>query len=286
MEIIEDPKEFQRICFADRCGGLATALVPTMGFFHDGHLALMEWARENANKVYVSLFVNPAQFGPAEDFESYPRDMERDTLLAEMAGVDVLFAPRPEDIYGPGHATVVDAPALAEYLCGASRPGHFKGVCTVVAILLNLALPTYAVFGEKDRQQLAIVKRMARDLHLPAEIVGRPTVREADGLAMSSRNVYLTSVERAQAWHIQEGLRRAREQVERGEDKADEIERDLMNYYRDNIPEGVVDYVQVVDGETMRPIKKIKPGAVAAAAVSLGKARLIDNITLTPGKSG
>jgi pantoate--beta-alanine ligase len=285
MEIVRDPKAFQKLCFDDRCKGLTTALVPTMGFFHEGHLALMRWARENADKVYVSLFVNPTQFSPAEDYESYPRDTESDVRRAGDAGCDVLFMPEPEDMYPDGHASHVEVPELAERLCGASRPHHFKGVSTIVAMLLNLARPTYAIFGKKDRQQLAIIRRMARDLHFPTEIVGRPTVREADGLAMSSRNTYLTPGERAQAWHIQEGLRRAKEKVERGVTDAAEIKSFLQSYYRENILEGVVDYIEIVDGVTMRPVEKITPGAVAAAAVKLGKARLIDNIALIPEKT-
>lgn len=251
-----------------------------MGYFHAGHLALMQWARENADRVYVSVFVNPSQFSPAEDFGAYPRDAEHDARLAEDTGCDVLFMPEVEGMYPPGHATIVEVPDLAKHLCGMSRPNHFKGVATVVSMLLNLAHPTYAVFGKKDRQQLAIIRRMAKDMHLPTEIVGRPTIREADGLAMSSRNSYLTPGERAQAWHIQEGLRQAKSRVESGVSDPAKIKSGLKEYYRENILQGILDYVEIVDEETMQPVDGIGPGSVAAAAVRLGKARLIDNITL------
>lgn len=285
MEIIKDPKAFQNICFADRCNGLNTALVPTMGFFHEGHLSLIQWARENSDRVYVSLFVNPTQFGPDEDLDAYPRDEARDARLAEEAGCDVLFAPAPEAMYPAGHATAVEVPKLAKHLCGASRPVHFKGVATVVTMLLNLATPTYAMFGEKDRQQLVLVKRMVQDLRINTTIVGRPIVREADGLAKSSRNAYLTEAERAQAPHINEGLQAARRRVEQGETGAAEIKAGILAHIRETMPLGQADYVEIVDGETMQPIGAVSSGAVAAVAVQLGKARLIDNIVLRPESS-
>jgi len=282
MQIIEDPNTFQDICFADRSAGLTTALVPTMGYFHDGHLSLMRWARENADRVYVSLFVNPTQFGPSEDLDAYPRDAERDARLAEEAGCDVLFTPASESMYPPGHATCVEVPELARHLCGASRPVHFKGVATVVAILLNLAMPTYAVFGEKDRQQLALVTRMARDLRMRTTIVGRPIVREADGLAMSSRNAYLSQAERENAPVIRAGLGLARDLAAKGETDAEAVKDAVARHYREAMPEAGIDYVEIVDGETMQPTDTVTPGAVAAVAVQLGKARLIDNIVLSP----
>jgi pantoate--beta-alanine ligase len=280
MNIIKDTEEFRRVCLADRCRGLRTALVPTMGYFHEGHLSLMRWARENADRVYVSLFVNPAQFGENEDLESYPRDEERDAGLAEAQGVDVLFTPDRSDLYPPGHATWVEAPELSGRLCGASRPVFFRGVATVVAKLLNLALPNVAVFGEKDRQQLVVVRRMARDLNFPTEIVGRPTVRERDGLAMSSRNVYLSSDERRQAAHISRGLRLAVEAAQAGQRDAAGLKSLLLGHFVQEMPDAEVDYVEVVDGESMRPVETAGPGCVAAAAVRLGKARLIDNMVL------
>jgi pantoate--beta-alanine ligase len=254
-----------------------------MGYFHAGHLSLMEWARENAEKLYVSLFVNPKQFGPSEDLESYPADIERDTRLAREAGCDVLFMPEPQDMYPEGHSTVVEVPELSKGLCGASRPGHFSGVATVVSVLLNLALPALAVFGEKDRQQLAVIRRMAADLHLPTEIVGRPIVREPGGLAMSSRNAYLSPEERSRASHIYRGLILGREKVRAGEDAASEIEEAILDYYREHLDRDEIDYVGIVDEETMQPADRIKPGAVAAVAVKIGKARLIDNMTLMEG---
>jgi pantoate--beta-alanine ligase len=262
---------------------MRTALVPTMGYFHAGHLSLMQWARENAEKLYVSLFINPKQFGPSEDLDSYPSDIDRDTRLARETGCDVLFMPEPQDIYPEGHSTVVDVPELSRHLCGASRPGHFKGVATVVSVLLNLALPSLAVFGEKDRQQLAVIRRMAADLHLPTEIVGRPIVREPGGLAMSSRNAYLSPEERSRASHVYRGLVLGREKVRAGEDDAARIEEAILKYYRENLSRDEIDYVSVVDEKTMQPAEKIKPGAIAAVAVRIGKARLIDNMTLTEG---
>ena len=207
MQIITDPHAFQAACLEFGRQGLTSALVPTMGALHEGHKSLMDAGRPLADKLLVTIFVNPTQFGPGEDFNNYPRDFSHDCELARASGADVLFAPENAAMYAPDHATWVEAPALAETLCGASRPGHFRGVCTVVLKLFNLARPTFALFGEKDRQQLCIIKKMAADLNLPLEVRGCPTVREADGLALSSRNKNLTEEERRQAPHIIKGLR-------------------------------------------------------------------------------
>lgn len=283
MQIVRNPKEFQNICFSDRCRGMTTALVPTMGYFHAGHLSLIEWARENAEKVYVSLFINPAQFSPSEDLDTYPRDIERDTRLARETGCDVLFMPETQDMYPVGHSTSVEVPELSRHLCGASRPGHFRGVATVVSMLLNLALPALAVFGEKDRQQLAVIRRMAADLHLPTEIVGRPIVREPGGLAMSSRNTYLSPEERSRASHVYRGLILGREKFRAGESAAAGIKEAILEYYHEHLDRDEIDYVSIVDEETLQPAEKIRPGTVAAVAVKIGKARLIDNMTLMEG---
>ncbi|MDK2957606.1 MAG: pantoate--beta-alanine ligase [Desulfovibrionales bacterium] len=281
MEILTDPKLLQERCFSWRCKSLSIALVPTMGSFHDGHFSLMDYGRAEADKLIVSLFVNPTQFGPQEDLDAYPRNFERDAQAAREHGVDLLFAPRPEAMYHPDHATWVEVPDLARNLCGKSRPIHFRGVATVVAKLFILAQPTLAVFGEKDFQQLAILRRMVRDLGLPVEVVGRPTVREADGLAMSSRNVYLEAEERSSAPAIRQGLKAAREWVAEGERSAAEIKRRLELFWADRLSKGRIDYVEVVDPESMAPLETIADRALVAAAVRIGSTRLIDNILIT-----
>ena len=278
MQIVTDPGQFQDLCFGHRCAGTVTALVPTMGSYHEGHLELMRWARQHSDLVVVSLFVNPAQFGPNEDFQTYPRDFERDRKLAKEQGVDVLFAPRTPDVYADNHATWVSVPDLSRNLCGQSRPHFFQGVCTVVAKLLNLALPTMAVFGEKDWQQLAIVSRMAADLNLPVRIVGRPIVREEDGLAMSSRNAYLNDPERLEAAGIYAGLREAREWVAAGLTEAAGITSRLKALYAARVPSGRIDYVDLVDPKTLERVEEVSSEALLAVAVHLGQARLIDNI--------
>jgi pantoate--beta-alanine ligase len=280
VRIVTDPREFQEQCWRDRCAGLATALVPTMGFFHAGHLSLMGHARSRADRVYVSLFVNPTQFGPTEDLAAYPRDFDRDAALAEEQGVDMLFAPRPEDMYPSGHATQVQVPPLAAHLCGVSRPTHFQGVATVVTKLLVLAAPTLAVFGQKDWQQLALIRRMARDLFLPTEIVGRPIVREPDGLAMSSRNVYLSPEERSQAPQIRAGLLLVRERYAAGERDPAALRSALTGHLAERLPLGEPDYLEFVDRDNIQPQAEADDKTLAAVAVRLGRARLIDNILL------
>ena len=287
MERITDPEQLRDLCRSWRCGNIRTALVPTMGFFHQGHLDLMAWAREHAEKVVVSLFVNPTQFGPGEDLESYPRDFERDARLAEEQGADVLFTPEISAIYAPGHDTWVTVPGVAEHLCGARRPGHFQGVATVVAKLLILAMPSIAVFGQKDWQQLAVIRRMVLDLGLSVEIEGRPTVREADGLAMSSRNVYLSSEERAQAPHLRQGLLLAREMVRdmlgAGQGDVAALTSSVREYYALHLPLGKVDYLEFMDPETIQPVDAVKGRTLLAVAMFLGRARLIDNVLINPG---
>jgi pantoate--beta-alanine ligase len=249
-----------------------------MGYFHEGHLSLIRWARENSDRTVVSLFVNPTQFGPGEDFQDYPRDFERDRDLARELGTDILFAPTAEQMYPESHATLIQVPELSKYLCGASRPGHFQGVCTVVAKLFTIVLPHVAVFGQKDWQQLAVVRRMARDLNLPVEVVGRPIVREEDGLALSSRNTYLDEDQRQQAPWIYDGLRRAREWVAAGETDAGAIKQGLREYYERHVPSGQIDYIEVVDSREMHPVEEVGDNSLLAVAVYLGKARLIDNV--------
>lgn len=284
MRIVTDPADLQAACLTARAAGRRTALVPTMGFLHAGHLSLMRHARAESDLLAVSLFVNPSQFGPGEDLANYPRDLERDAALAEGEGADILFTPTAEAMYPPGFATVVEVPALAAGLCGRSRPVHFRGVATVVTRLLLLTLPHLAVFGEKDWQQLAIIKRLARDLGFPTRIEGRPIVREPDGLALSSRNVYLSAEERAQAPSLCRGLRLARQWAEAGERDAVGLVERLRRWYADHLPLGVIDYLEIVDADAITPLDRLpEPGAaraLLAAAVRLGKARLIDNILL------
>ncbi len=279
MEIVRDPLELQRMCATWRREGLRLGFVPTMGYFHAGHLALMDAARAQSDRLVVSLFVNPSQFGPGEDLAAYPRDLERDSRLAAERGAAVLFVPDPEAMYR-GPDVWVDVPQVAAHLCGASRPGHFRGVATVVAKLLLLAQPHVAVFGEKDRQQLAVIRAMARQLFLPVEIAGHPIVREADGLAMSSRNVYLTPGERAAAPAIHRGLLRVRDWLLAGERHCAALAGRLREFYAAELPEGRIDYAEFVHPETMTPVAEIDAPVVLAVAVRLGKARLIDNVLL------
>lgn len=280
MRIFTDPEETRRQCAAWRKAGESVALVPTMGYYHAGHESLMRWARENADKALVSLFVNPTQFGPEEDLEAYPRDFERDAAIAEKLGVDALFCPSAESLYHDDHATWVEVPELAKGLCGASRPIHFRGVCTIVLKLLLLTGADIAVFGQKDWQQQAIIKRMARDLNLAARIVSLPAVREADGLAMSSRNVYLSAEERRQAPKIREGLLRAREACARGETDVARLREDFRDFLRENAPLGEIDYVEIVHPETLEKLTNASGPALMACAARFGKARLIDNALL------
>lgn len=280
MRIFTTPEEIRAQCAQWRREGRSLALVPTMGYYHQGHESLMARGRELADKLVVSLFVNPAQFGPNEDLDAYPRDFERDCAIAEAHNVDAIFAPRPEDMYRPDHATWVEVPELARGLCGKSRPIHFRGVCTVVLKLLLLTLPDFALFGQKDWQQQAIIRRMVRDLNLETEIVAMPIVREPDGLALSSRNVYLTPDERAKAPAIREGLLLASRLAKRGETDVARVKNAVRAYWAGHLPESKIDYLEIVDPESLAPLEKIAGPALMACAVFLGKARLIDNILL------
>jgi pantoate--beta-alanine ligase len=263
-----------------RRAGLRVALVPTMGNLHRGHLVLVREALARADRVVTSVFVNPLQFGPAEDFESYPRTLQRDAALLGDAGNHVLFAPSESEVYPNGRAgcTTVDLPGLSEELCGASRPGHFRGVATVVAKLFNMVQPDLAIFGEKDFQQLLVIRRMTADLNLPVDIVGVPTVREADGLALSSRNGYLTPDERAVAPRLYQTLRQAAAALQHGR-TPDDVERDAL---RALTAAGFVpDYVSVRRRADLAPVdggKAADGELVVLAAARLGAARLIDNL--------
>jgi pantoate--beta-alanine ligase len=257
-------------------------LVPTMGALHKGHISLVRLARENAGgngEVAVSIFVNPLQFEPGSDFDKYPRTESADEELCREEGVDVLFRPKENEIYAVNRSVFVEETALSNRLCGKSRPGHFRGVCTVVAKLFHILAPHAAVFGEKDFQQLAIIRRMARDLNFPIEIIGAPTVREADGLALSSRNQYLDTEERAQAPILRAALLKASEQGRSGELSSAKIVEQVRTTIS-NASRARIDYVELVSADDFQPRKKVERNSLLAVAVFFGKTRLIDNILL------
>jgi pantoate--beta-alanine ligase len=259
--------------------GQIVGFVPTMGYFHQGHLALMEEALRRAQEVVVSIFVNPTQFGPGEDLDHYPRDMERDLQLCRDLGVDAIFAPEVEEMYPPGFQTRVQVENLTQNLCGQHRPGHFSGVALVVTKLFCAIRPHLAVLGEKDFQQLVVIKRLSEDLNLGVEIVAHPTVREPDGLAMSSRNKYLSAEERSSALTLSRSLLAARDMVAAGERRVDVLVARAKEMIEAE-PHTRIQYVQVVDEETMTDIDEVTPKAVMAMAVFVGQARLIDNMRL------
>lgn len=281
METITQVGELRRRLTAARREGRTLGLVPTMGAFHEGHLALMRRARAENDLVLVTLFVNPTQFNDIEDFERYPRDSARDEQMAATEAVDYLLQPTPEEIYPAGFDTVVVARALSERLEGASRPGHFAGVATVVTKLLNISAADRAYFGEKDWQQLQVIRRLTQDLNIPTEIVGLPTVREPDGLAMSSRNVRLTPEQRLAAQVIPQALDNAQAIADTGVQDAYQIAAWLRQTVEVQ-PFARVDYAVVVHPETLQEIDTIEQGALAALAVTFGKVRLIDNRLLRP----
>jgi len=280
LDIIADPTLLRERCRELSRRGTAVAFVPTMGYLHAGHESLMRLARERADFVVASVFVNPAQFGPGEDLAAYPRDLAHDAAVAENAGVDMLFTPAPEAMYTPGAPTWVDVPDMGRHLCGASRPIHFRGVCTIITKLFLLVTPTLAIFGQKDWQQLAIIRRMVADLGFPVEILGAPIVREADGLALSSRNVYLTPQERTEAVHINKGLALAERLVASGQRDASRILAEVRAYYDANLPSGTVEYLTCVHPETIETLKQLTQPGLLATAVRFSRARLIDNRSL------
>ncbi len=260
--------------------GLTVGLVPTMGYLHEGHASLAKQSVALCNKTVASVFVNPIQFGPSEDLVSYPRDFEHDCAILEEIGVDLVFHPSPEEMYAPDFCTYVDMENLTTQLCGKSRPGHFKGVCTVVSKLFHIVQPNKAFFGEKDAQQLAVIRRMVRDLSFDIEIVGCPIVREADGLAKSSRNVYLNAEERKAALILSKTVLLGKEIIAKGERSG----KALTDALKENIqkePLARVDYVDVVNGISMEPIENLQGQILVAMAVFIGKTRLIDNFSVT-----
>ena len=256
--------------------GLKVALVPTMGYLHEGHKSLIDRARAENDRVVVSIFVNPMQFGPGEDLEAYPRDLERDSKICEEGGVDLIFHPEVEEMYGPDFHSFVDMTVLPEKLCGASRPVHFKGVQTVVTKLFYIIPAHRAYFGQKDAQQLAIIRRMVIDLDFDIEIIGCPIIREADGLAKSSRNTYLSEEERKQAVILNASLEEAMKAIEEGEQDAAKIKAKITEKLN-TCPLARIDYVEVVSFDNIQPIDKIEGAVLIAIAVYIGTTRLIDN---------
>ena len=256
--------------------GLTVGFVPTMGYLHEGHKSLMEAARAHNDKVAVSIFVNPMQFGPSEDLKTYPRDFNRDIKLCESVGVDLIFHPEPSEMYDDNFCSYVDMNGLTEELCGKSRPGHFRGVQTVVLKLFNIVKPDRAYFGQKDAQQLAVIKRMVADLNADVEIIGCPIIREVDGLAKSSRNTYLSKNERAAALILSKSLDLGKKLIEQGETDAKKVIKAISNNIKTE-PLARIDYVSAVDFNTIKPVDKIGKSVLIAIAVYIGKTRLIDN---------
>lgn len=256
--------------------GLSVGFVPTMGYLHDGHQSLIKKAYEENDRIVVSIFVNPMQFGPTEDLDTYPRDLERDSKICKDAGANLIFHPEDKEMYKDDFLTFVDVNGLTEGLCAKSRPIHFRGVCTVVTKLLNIVYPDRIYFGQKDAQQLAIIKRMVRDLNIDVEVIGCPIVREEDGLARSSRNVYLSTEERKAATILNKSLSKAKTLIENGE-KSSEV---IINQIKETInsePLARIDYVEVVDSLSMEKVKYIEKSVLVAMAVYIGETRLIDN---------
>ena len=281
MKIIRDIAEMQAASRAARMGGLSIGFVPTMGALHEGHLSLARRARAQATLVVVSIFVNPLQFGPSEDFGRYPRMLESDCALLEAEGVEVVFAPSTEQMYPPDAATVVHVEGLSDRLDGRSRPGHFRGVSTVVAKLFHIVGPDCAVFGQKDAAQVAVLRRMVRDLNMPIELIVAPIARDPDGLALSSRNAYLSADERRQALVLHRALRRVEELAGSGETNSERL-RSAALYVLADEPVAVLDYLEIVNPDTLLPVDSVAQGALFAVAASFGPTRLIDNVLLPP----
>jgi pantoate--beta-alanine ligase len=279
MEIITSPDEMTRRAESARISGERIALVPTMGYLHEGHLTLMREGRRRSSMLVASIFVNPTQFGPGEDFARYPRDMERDSAMLETVPVDILFAPEAPAMYSPDSQSWVEVTEVTRGLCGGHRPGHFRGVTTVVAKLFNLVLPDVAVFGQKDFQQAAVIRRMVADLNMPVKIVVAPTGREPDGLAMSSRNKYLAADQRAQAVILYHALQAAALAVKKKPVSAAQLKKDLRAFLT-VAPLARLDYIEFFDPETLQPVSQVKRGTHMALAVFFGKTRLIDNARL------
>ena len=276
MKIVQTVEEVRTQVKEWRQAGLTVGLVPTMGYLHEGHKSLIDKAVAENDAVVVSVFVNPMQFGPTEDLASYPRDLEADAKLCEAAGASLIFHPEPEEMYKDGFCSFVDMNGLTNALCGLSRPVHFRGVCTVVNKLFNIVQPDKAYFGQKDAQQLAVIRHMVNDLNFNLEVVGCPIIREEDGLAKSSRNTYLSPEERQAALILSKSLNRGQELIEAGEKDAAVIKKAITEMIETE-PLAKIDYVELVDWNTLEPVEKIEGPVLNAIAVYIGKTRLIDN---------
>ncbi|WP_373599075.1 pantoate--beta-alanine ligase [Paraclostridium bifermentans] len=283
MKIIKNIDEMKTHVKAWKNEGLSIGLVPTMGYLHDGHESLIRKSKNQNDKVVVSIFVNPTQFGENEDLSTYPRDIGRDSEICENLNVDIVFTPSSEEIYGERFSTFIEVKDLSKELCGKSRPIHFRGVCTIVNKLFNIITPDKAYFGEKDAQQLAIIKRMVKDLNIDIDIIGCPIVREADGLAKSSRNSYLTEKERIAARILNESLKEAKDMILSGELSSEYIIHCISNKIKAE-PLAKIDYINIVNGESMEPVNIVENNTLIAIAVFIGNTRLIDNFTYSSNK--
>jgi pantoate--beta-alanine ligase len=277
MNTVRKIKEMKSVVRDVRSLGKNVGFVPTMGYLHEGHLSLVQASLQSADCTVVSIFVNPAQFGPKEDFKEYPRDFARDSRLLEKLGVDLLFCPDYTEMYPPDYKTYIEVESLQDKLCGPSRPGHFRGVCTVVLKLFNIVQPDVAFFGQKDAQQAIVLKRMVSDLNLAVRVEVMPTVREEDGLALSSRNVYLDPEQRQAAICLSRSLNEAAEMIQSGERRTDPL-MDRMREIIDREDLAKLDYIAIVDTSSLEPLKEIKKEALIALAVFFGSVRLIDNM--------
>lgn len=278
MRVVKNIKEVRDAVKEWKAQGLSVGFVPTMGYLHEGHESLIKKAVKDNDRVVVSIFVNPMQFGPTEDLDKYPRDLERDSKLCENAGANLIFHPEKEEMYFEDFSSYVDINGLSDELCGKSRPIHFRGVCTVVTKLFNIVNPDRAYFGEKDAQQLAIIRRFVRDLNIDIEIIGCPIIREEDGLAKSSRNTYLSKEERQAALILSKSLNLAKDAINSGERNSSVVIDTISNSIKKE-PLAKIDYIEVVDSLSMKPVKTIEKSVLVAIAVYIGKTRLIDNFT-------
>lgn len=278
MRVVKSVKEVRDAVKEWKSQGLSVGFVPTMGYLHEGHESLIKKAVKDNDRVVVSIFVNPMQFGPTEDLDKYPRDLERDSKLCENAGANLIFHPEKEEMYFEDFSSYVDINGLSDELCGKSRPIHFRGVCTVVTKLFNIVNPDRAYFGEKDAQQLAIIRRFVRDLNIDIEIIGCPIIREEDGLAKSSRNTYLSKKERQAALILSQSLNLAKDAINSGE-RNSSVVIDIISNSIKKEPLAKIDYIEVVDSLAMKPVKTIEKSVLVAIAVYIGKTRLIDNFT-------